>query len=284
MRNLDQLRSAAVAMERLGFDSLWLSDRISGAAPEPLIALGYLAACTERLKLGTSVLVLPGRNPVLLAKQLASLDVLSRGRLLVALGLGATDPVEQQAFGVASRDRAPWVEEVLPLLRRLWTEDRVDHDGTRFHYRALSVLPRPVQQPIDLWLGGMAPAALRRIGRLGDGWLPSTCAVDELVAGRAIIQQAASEAGRTVDPGHFGVMVVYTRNGIPRALADRVAKRRPDLDVRDVIPSGPTALREAISRFVDAGISKLVLRPAEEPADWAAELEDLASLTRVLQA
>ena len=143
-------------LEELAFDSLWLSERVTGEAPDPLIALAFAAARTRRLKLGTSVLVVPGRNPVLLAKELASLDRLSGGRLLPAAGLGVADPLEQQAFGVERGQRARIFDEALPLLRRLWTEDVVDHDGEFFHLEGMRVQPRPIQQPIDVWLGGIA--------------------------------------------------------------------------------------------------------------------------------
>src|SRR3954465_4354332 len=116
-------------LERWGFDSLWLSDRLTGRAPEPVVALAFAAGRTQRLKLGTSVLVLPGRNPVVLAKELASLDRLSGGRLLPAFGLGSPDAAEHQGFGVAPRERGPWLDEALPLLRRLWYEEVVDHAG-----------------------------------------------------------------------------------------------------------------------------------------------------------
>jgi probable F420-dependent oxidoreductase len=270
-------------LERLEYDSLWLSDRLTGAAPEPLIALAFAAGRTRRLKLGTSVLVLPGRNPVVMAKELASLDRLSGGRLLLAVGLGASDAREHQAFGITSRDRAPWVDEVLPLLRRLWTEDHVDHEGARFHYHDLTVLPRPIQQPIDVWLGGLAPPALRRIGRLGDGWLPSTLTPSDAAAGRSLIEEAASEAGRRVDPEHFGAMIVYAHDAIRATLAKTLAARRPELDPRDLVPVGPAAIRDTVLRFTDAGISKFVLRPAEEPTSWTTELEALAPLVRELQ-
>ncbi len=97
-------------LEELRFDSLWLSERVTGQSPDPLLGLAVAAGRTERLKLGTSVLVLPGRNPVVLAKQMASLDRLSGGRFLPAVGLGVVDPLEQQAFGVARSDRSAWVE------------------------------------------------------------------------------------------------------------------------------------------------------------------------------
>ena len=140
-----------------------------------MVSLAFAAGRTQKLKLGTSVQVLPGRNPVLLAKQWASLDVLSGGRALPAFGLGVVEPHEQQAFGVTREERAPWFDEALPLIRRLWSEDTVDHDGPRFQYEGVSIGTRPVQQPLDVWLGGRAPGELRRVGDLADGWLPSFC-------------------------------------------------------------------------------------------------------------
>src|SRR5215813_6123651 len=120
-------------LERLRFDSLWLSERIGGESPDPVVGMAYAAGRTKKLKFGASVMVLPGRNPVLVAKSMASLDRMSGGRLLPAFGLGVADAHEQQAFGIARADRAAWFDEALPLIRRLWLEDTVDHDGKRFH-------------------------------------------------------------------------------------------------------------------------------------------------------
>jgi probable F420-dependent oxidoreductase len=270
-------------LERLGFDSLWLSERLTSPTLDPVVGMAFAAGATRSLKFGTSVLVLPGRNPALLAKQLASLDRLSGGRLLLAFGLGVADPAEQQAFGVARGERAAWFDEALPLLRRLWTEDAVDHDGPRFSYRGLTVRPRPIQQPLEVWLGGLAPSTLRRVGRLCDGWLPSQCTPPEAAAGRVVIEQAAAEAGREIDPEHFGAIVVYARDEIPRSLVESIAKRRPDLDPAALVPVGLGAARERLERFIEVGVSKFVVRPAEEPASWAAELEDLAAHVLPLQ-
>src|SRR5919198_5527045 len=210
-------------LESRGFDSLWLSERLTGEAPDPLVGLAFAAGRTKKLKLGTSVQVLPGRNPVVVAKEWASLDRLSGGRALPAFGLGVANPAEQQAFGVAREERAAWFDEALPLLRRLWTEDAVDHDGPRFSYHGLWVRPKPIQQPLEVWLGGLAPSALRRVGRLCDGWLPSQCTPPEAAAGRVVIEQAAAEAGREIDPEHFGAIVVYARDEIPDALVKTIA-------------------------------------------------------------
>ena len=265
-------------LERLGFDSLWLSERIGGEAPDPLIALAYAAARTTKLKFGTSVLVIPGRNPVLLAKELATLDRLSGGRLLPAFGLGQADPHEQQAFGVERGDRAKIFNEMVPLLRRFWTEDAVDHDGTWFHYEGVTVRPRPVQQPIDIWMGGIAPSEIRRVGRLSDGWLPSFCTADDVAQAIPVINQTAEEHDRTIDPEHFGALIAYADGDVPDALARFVAKRRPDLDPADMIPNGLPAVRVMIEKMIAAGASKFVLLPLSEPSPdgWTAELERIA--------
>ena len=191
-------------LERLGFDSLWLSERLSGPAPDPLAALAFAAGRTSKLKLGTSVLVVPGRNPAVLATELATIDRLSGGRLLPAVGLGAVDPVEQQGFGLDRSERAGWFDEVVPLLRRFWSGEAVDHAGKRFRYDGVRILPTPVQSPLEMWLGGIAPSELRRVGRLGDGWLPSFCPPDDVAASRPVVEAAAAEAGREIEAEHWG--------------------------------------------------------------------------------
>ena len=272
-------------LERLRFDSLWLSERISGEAPDPLIALAYAAARTTKLKFGTSVLVVPGRNPVVLAKELATLDRLSNGRLLPAFGLGVADPHEQQAFGVERGERAKIFNEVLPLLRRLWTEDSVDHHGARYQYEGITVRPRPVQDPIEIWLGGIAPSEIKRVGRLGDGWLPSFCTADDVAAAIPIINETAAEHDRSIDPEHFGALIAYADGEVPDVLAQFIAKRRPDVDPADIVPVGMPAVRVTIEKMVAAGASKFVLLPLSEPdADgWTAELERIAAELKPLE-
>jgi probable F420-dependent oxidoreductase len=263
-------------LERLSFDSLWLSERITGAAPDPVVGMAFAAGRTTKLKFGTSVMVLPGRNPVLLAKELATLDRLSNGRILPAFGLGVADPLEQQAFGVERSERAAWFDEALPLLRRFWTEDAVDHEGPRFTYRAMNVQPKPLQSPPDVWLGGRAPSELRRVGRLGDGWLPSFCTPSDVQAGREIVEEAASAAGRTIDPEHYGALVLYAKDEVPEGLVTALARRRPEGDPREVIPVGWDALRERLDAFVAVGFSKFVLISLQDPASWTDELEEAA--------
>jgi probable F420-dependent oxidoreductase len=271
------------ALEGLRFDSLWLSEKITDDCPDPIVALAFAAGRTSHLKLGTSVLVLPGRNPMLLAKDLASLDRLSGGRLLPAFGLGQVDPGEQQAFGVERGERASRFDEVLPLLRRLWTEDSVDHEGTHHRYDAARVRPFPLQRPIDIWLGGIAPSELRRTGRLGDGWLPSFCTPDDVAAGRPVIEQVAAEHGREIDPEHYGALVPYAVDGIPDVLRGFLARRRPDVAVEDVVASDLASLPALLERFVEVGASKFVAVPIGEPPDWDGHLAEVAAAVMPLQ-
>jgi len=267
----DKLGAFAEAIERHGLDSLWLSERISGPAPDPLLGLTFAAARTSKIKLGTSVQVLPGRSPARLAKAWATLDVLSGGRALPAFGLGIAQPVEQQAFGVERSKRAPIFDEALPLTRRLWEEDAVDHDGAHFHYSGMTVLPKPTKR-LDVWLGGKAPSELRRVGKLADGWLASFSSPEDCKAGRDAIEQAAAVAGRTIDDDHYGAMVFYTHDEIPERLLQLLASRNPGADPNDLVAHGWTAVRDLCERYVAVGITKLVLVPFSEPADWDDEL------------
>ncbi len=245
--------------------------------------MAYGAARTTKLKFGTSVMVLPGRNPMLLAKQLATLDRLSDGRLLPAFGLGLVDPAEQQAFGVERGERAGRFDEALTLLRRFWTEDAVDHDGTYFHYEQARVRPAPVQDPIEIWFGGRAPSELHRIGRLGDGWLPSFCTVDEVRHGRAEIERIAAEHGREIDPEHYGALVPYCEGEVPEALAAFLAKRRPDVEASELIATGIGALHDHLARLTEVGASKFVVVPIVEPDRWDEHLVAVADAVMPLQ-
>jgi probable F420-dependent oxidoreductase len=266
------------SIERLGFDSLWLSERIGTDAPDPVVAMSYAAGRTTRLKFGMSVLVLPGRNPVVLAKELATLAVMSGGRLLPAFGLGVADPREHQAFGVERGERARWFDEALAVMRSCWFDDVVDHDGERFHYEGLQVRPQPAR--LDVWLGGIAPSELRRVGRLADGWLPSFTTPADAAAGRAVIEQVAAEHDRSIEDDHFGVLIPYTLDDVPDVLLAQLARRRPDLDdPAELVPVGWDALTDTIKRFVDVGTTKFVVLPVNEPSDptaWDTHLTDAA--------
>ena len=270
-------------LERLRFDSLWLSERIGGESPDPVVGMAYAAGRTKKLKFGASVMVLPGRNPVLVAKSMASLDRMSGGRLLPAFGLGVADAHEQQAFGIERGARAAWFDEALPLMRRLWTEDAVDHDGPLFHLEGIGVMPKPIQKPLDVWMGGIAPSELRRIGRLSDGWLPSFIVPGEAAAAKAVVEETAHKHDREIDPEHFGALIAYAVGEVPETLLALLARRRPDLDPTDIVPNGMAELRDRINAFCDVGFSKFVVLPVGEPEDWSAHLEQVAAEILPLQ-
>lgn len=263
-------------LERLGFDSLWVAERASGPALDPVVAMTFAAARTTRLKFGPSVMVLPGRNPVLLAKTMASLDRISNGRLLPAFGLGVADTAEHQAFGVARMDRAAWFNEALPLMRRLWTEDVVEHHGPRFHLDAARVDIKPIQQPLDVWMGGIAPSELRRVGRLSDGWLPSFVTPDDVQGGIAAVKQHADEAEREIDPEHYGALLTYTDGPLPDRFLELMKLRQPDKSPGDLVASSRQELRPKIEAFIETGASKFVVMPLGEPPSWEEEIEALA--------
>jgi probable F420-dependent oxidoreductase len=277
-----QLRSLVQDLEELRFDSLWLADILSVPADDPLTGMAYAAGAVAKLKIGTTM-VLPGRNPVRLAKQIATLDQLSAGRLLLTFVFGLRLPTELAAMGIDPADRGALVDEVLPLLRRLWSEDNVDHTGPAYRFESITVEPKPLQQPLDVWLGGNVPSSLRRTGRLADGWLPSMCTPDEVAAGRRVIEQSAAEAGRAIDPEHYGMSIGYTRGDVSPRLG-RLATKRTDAELVELVPNGTKALRALLERYIEVGFSKFVVRPLVEPTSWRAELEDLAGGLLDLQA
>ena len=263
-------------LDALGFDSLWLPEVLTAPTLDPLVALSFAAAHHPRLKLGTTML-LPGRNPVRLAKELATLDVLSAGRLLTTFVPGLPRQPETGASGVAGRDKAALMDEMLPLLRRLWAGETVSHHGLSADFDDVTVAPLPVQQPLEFWTGGMVPAALRRCGRFADGWLPSACTPEEVARARVVIDESAAEAGRTISPEHFGVSIAYAPGPLTPSMTRALAASRRGVDPALVVPVGVDGLRSMLEAFLEVGFSKFVVRPLVPPDSWRTELEALAT-------
>ena len=269
-------------MAELGFDSIWLPEILTAPTLDPLTGLSFAAARHPRLKLGTTML-LPGRNLVRLAKELATLDVLSDGRLLVTLVPGIPRSRESAAAGVNSAARGERMDEMLPLLRRLWAGETVTHDGPAARLEDVRVEPVPFQQPLEVWTGGLAPAALERCGRLADGWLPSACTPEEVADRRPAVDEAASRAGRSISPEHFGVSIGYSHTPLDAATTQLFSSLRKGVDPAEVIPVGLDGLRTTLERFLDVGFSKFVVRPIRPPTSWSEELDHLAAAVLDLQ-
>lgn len=259
----DQLSAIVDHLEATGVDSLWFSELVYSKAVDPFVGMAYALARTKNLKVGTSVAVLPGRHPVLVAKQLASLAGLGPRRVLPVFGLRSAIPAEREIFAVPDGQRAAVFDESLQLLRSVLEQDDVAFAGDYFAVRSAGVEPRPAK-PLDIWLGGSAPAAFRRIGQLGDGWLGSFLTPDEARAGREQIQRAAAESGREIESDHFGINLAVSDGGMPDELVAAVKRRRPELDPADLVADSWARLHHQLDAYLDAGLTKFVIRPARQ--------------------
>jgi len=256
-----EFADAVDQLEQAGVDSLWLSEMVYSPLVEPFTGMAFALSRTRRLKAGTGVSVLPGRHPVLVAKQLASLAGLAPGRVLPVFGLAPAQPAERALFPVPGGQRAAVFDESLELLRLLLTAEQVTFDGEFFTVADATVGALPAK-PLDIWLGGSAPAGLRRVGRLADGWLGSLQTPNEAGASVRVIQEAAAEAGREVERDHYGLSLPVALNGIPAPLLASIGRRRPDADPGALVARGWDGARQMIGEYVEAGLSKFVVRPA----------------------
>lgn len=265
----DFLWTLCDALEASPIDSLWLSDRLSSPIPVPevMTTLAAVAARTTRLKFGPSVIVLPYRTPVVAARELATIDWFSRGRLFPAVGVGVELPREFEAAGVPFRERGRRTDEGIEIMRLLWTQDEVTYSGQFYRLDRISLFPKPWQHPPPIWIGGKSEAAARRAGRLGDGWIPSFITPEEFGAGMDRVRGAAHEAGRAVPEDHFGTLINFAVADTPeaaRALAEPFVPRgRVDEEtLRRCTAFGPPAvLAERIEEYVRVGASKFIVRP-----------------------
>jgi probable F420-dependent oxidoreductase len=258
----DQFAAAVDLLEERGVDSLWLPENVYSPSVEPFTGMAFALSRTRKLKAGSGVSVLPGRNPVLVAKQLASLAGLAPARVLPVFGLQPAQPAERPLFPAPDRQRAALFDESLTLLRLLLTQQTVDFHGEFFTVEGASIGPKPAK-PLDIWLGGSAPAGLQRVGRLADGWLGSLLTPAEAGEAVAAINHAAAAAGRTVDDDHFGLSLPVARDGrIPANLQASIDRRRPGTDPRQLVAQGWDGARSMIEQYVEAGLSKFVVRPA----------------------
>jgi probable F420-dependent oxidoreductase len=212
--SIDELRAFVELVDQCGFDSLWVGDHISFTTPlfDPFLQLAQAAVVSRRLTVGTAVYLLPLRHPAPVAKQVASLDHLTEGRLIFGVGVGGEFRKEFEVCGVPHNERGARLSEAIPILRDLWTGKPVSHPGGRypaFHDVAMQPPPRQPGGP-PIWFGGRSELALRRTGRLGDGWLAYVVTPEMYAAALEKIAAAAAAAGRA--PARFGTgHLLFTR-------------------------------------------------------------------------
>ena len=259
-------------LEQAGVDSLWLPENVYSPLVEPFTGMAFALSRTRRLKAGSGICVLPGRHPVLVAKQLASLAGLAPGRVLPVFGLAPAQEAERALFPVPSGQRAAVFDESLTLLRLALTAETVSFEGSFFTVPGASVAPLPAK-PLDIWLGGSAPGGLRRVGRLADGWLGSLLTPAEAAAAVAAINEAAADAGRVVDPDHFGLSLAVALDGVPDPLRASIGRRRPHTDPELLVAGCWDGARRMIEQHVAAGLSKFVVRPADSSVSFGSFLD-----------
>lgn len=231
---VDQAVEMAVTAERLGFDSVWGNDHVSTQSYvrtefrdppsffDPLTYLAYVAASTTTLRLATGILVLPFRHPVVTAKQIATLDHLSHGRVLLGVGVGAYREEYESMFPGQPMHRGHQVDEFLEGLRLLYTRRRASYSGQYVRFEDVESWPKPVQEPLPILSGGNSPASLRRAATLANGWLPACLTPGEYSAGLKRIRELRVEAGGTLEaPFEATMQMVVAVGGSHEAAIER---------------------------------------------------------------
>jgi probable F420-dependent oxidoreductase len=255
------IRDTAVRAERLGYDSIWVSDHVVVPHPnirnfgetifDPLVTLAVAAGATRRVQLGTTVLIIPYRNAVVTAKMISSLDALSDGRVVVGVGAGWVE-AESAMLGVPFAERGAMTDEYLLAMQELWTKREPSFAGTYTRFSGLVFEPKPVQQPHPpLWVGGHSKAALRRTVQFGAAWHPINRPPDELRAGRAELARLSAARGRAAPPA------ITLRNDV-RVL--RPGQTAPaSAHAGRVLAGEPAALVDQIGELAECGVEHLVL-------------------------
>ena len=288
-QEVEAARRQAQRAEALGFDSLWAGDHIAFHVPiaESLTLLSYAAGATSRIALGTAVYLVPLRHPTFVAKASATLDRLSGGRLVLGVGVGGEFPPEFQAVGVPVAERGARTDEAIPLIRRLWSEERVAHEGRFFRFGPVTLAPKPMATRAPglsgpgvlppIWVGGRAPAAMRRAGRVGDGYISHMCDVERYRENLERIAGAAREAGRRevpFTPAAFLFTFLEDRFEDAHEKAARLLGMVYARDFRDAskkycLLGRPADCLEQMRAFARVGCRHFILAPLSDPEAFA---------------
>jgi probable F420-dependent oxidoreductase len=268
--------------EQGGLDSIWQTDRIISRTPilECMTTLAAIAGRTRRIKFGVNVVSVALREPVLLAKQCATIDVLSGGRLLPGFGIGSPRGAEWEAMHIDTTTRGRKTDEALQIISRLWAGEALDFEGRHFRLTKASIAPFPVQADLPMWIGGSSEAAIKRTARVGTGWQagPETPeVVGEVIAG---IKAGLLETGRTIEEDHYGAAFAFRFGGPDDPGVAKVMEHyraRTGRDPRDMFAMGDAeVILQRLNDYVAAGASKFILRPvADGDADMLAQTRRL---------
>jgi len=252
------------AAEAAGFESLWVADHVVLPDPpvagrpmapdmrllDPIVSLTFLAAHTQRIRLATGVIILPQRQALVLAKQLASLDVLSNGRLIFGLGVGWCEP-EMRSVGAPFAERGRVADDYLAAMRAMWTQPKPSHKGPYVSFDGVQAMPRPVQTPVPIVVGGRTPPAYRRAVMQGHGWYGFGMSVDDTQKVVAALRDTAKKHSRPAELGRLEISITP-----------------PGYDVPD---------KATLDAYAATGVDRLILRP--RPEMDAAALERFAAET-----
>jgi probable F420-dependent oxidoreductase len=261
-----------MAIEALGYDSVWTGEHMlfHGPVTDGLIVLAAFAARTSRVKIGSAINLLPLRPPVVVAKAVSTLDIISKGRFIFGVGVGGEFCKEFEACGVPHHERGRRANEAIEICRQLWTQDHVTYQGKIFQLHDVTMLPKPVQPGGPLIIvSGRSEAAVRRAARLGDGYMPYLFTPERYAESLKTIYHLASERKRDMSrfaPYHFVFTAVEeTHEAACRVAADELSKRyhQPfeNLVERYCALGPPKACVERLQRFVDAGVRRFILSP-----------------------
>ena len=250
-----------------GVDSLWQTDRLISNEPflECMSVMAGLTGSTKTIKFGMNVASLGLRDPLQTAKQCATIDYLSGGRLLPAFGLGSNRSRDFIASGTSTKARGQKMNEALEIMNRLWTGEEVTFEGRHYQYDKASIRPCPVQVPLPLWIGGSSDAAIERTAKYGTGWQASFDTPEEAGVIVDKILVAAVKQGRSIDIDHFGAgfgvrFGSWDEEPVKKMAAD-FEKRTGKQAARGLVVGGSDEILERIQAYVDRGVSKFILRP-----------------------
>jgi len=250
-----------------GVDSLWQTDRLISNEPflECMSVMAGLTGSTKTIKFGMNVASLGLRDPLQTAKQCATIDYLSAGRLLPAFGLGSNRSRDFIASGTSTKARGQKMNEALEIMNRLWTGEEVTFEGKHYQYDKASIRPCPVQVPLPLWIGGSSDAAIERTAKYGTGWQASFDTPEEAGVIVDKILAAAVKQGRSIDIDHFGAgfgvrFGSWDEEPVKKMTAD-FEKRTGKQAARGLVVGGSDEILERIQAYVDRGVSKFILRP-----------------------